>query len=355
MAALVTIAAGCRRSAPVEVAAPVTVRVQVVRPGTLRDVASAPGTVVPAAAGDWTISGPEPAVIVELPKKEGDSVAPGDLLVRFDVPSITQLLAARELDRAQAASRLDQAKATAANQQALFARGLIARNALAADQDSVSAAEAALGQAESQLALAKAEAGRATITARFAGTVQHVWHAVGDTVAGDPTDPVLQVVDPSHVEVAIQLPVLQVGRVQPGQLAAVRTLTDPGEHAARVTHVKPPTDPTAATGEVRVALLGDATLPLDTPVSVEILFDQRAQALTVPLGAMHREGSQQSVFIVGDDGRAHERAIRTGLVTHDAAEIVNGLTAGDRVIVDATEMTDGEPVSVAGGPDAVTQ
>ena len=69
MAAIVAIAAGCRRSAPVEVAAPVTVRVQVVRPGPLRDVASAPGTVVPAAAGDWTISGPEPAVIVELPKK----------------------------------------------------------------------------------------------------------------------------------------------------------------------------------------------------------------------------------------------------------------------------------------------
>jgi HlyD family secretion protein len=163
------------------------------------------------------------------------------------------------------------------------------------------------------------------------------------------------VVDPSHVEVDVQLPVLQVGRVQPGQLAAVRTLSDPGEHAAHVTHVQPPTDPTAATGEVRVALLGNATLPLDAPVSVEILFDQRTEALTVPLGAIHREGSQQTVFIVGDDGRAHERAVRTGLVTRDAAEIVNGLAAGDRVIVDATEMTDGEPVSISGGADAVGQ
>jgi hypothetical protein len=165
---------------------------------------------------------------------------------------------------------------------------------------------------------------------------------------------VLRVVDPSHVEIAFQLPVLQLGRVQPGQLAAIRTLTDPGERAARVTHVQPPTDPTAATGEVRVALIGDATLPLDAPVSVELLFDQRTQALAVPVTAIRREGAQQSVFIVGDDGRAHERSIRTGLVTRSAAEVTNGLAAGDRVIVDATEMLDGEPVSVA-GPDGITQ
>jgi multidrug efflux pump subunit AcrA (membrane-fusion protein) len=89
-------------------------------------------------------------------------------------------------------------------------------------------------------------------------------------------------------------------------------------------------------------------------VSVEILFDQRTEALTVPLGALHREGSQQTVFIVGDDGRAHERSIRTGLVTRSTAEVTSGLAAGDRVIIDATEMLDGEPVSVA-GPDGVTQ
>jgi RND family efflux transporter MFP subunit len=352
--AALAVAGGCRRSAPAEIAAPVTVRAEVLRPAPLRDIASAPGTVVPAVAGDWTISGSEPAVVVELPKKEGDTVAPGDLLVRFDIPSVTQMLAARELDRAQAASRLEQARSAAASQQALFARGLIARNALADDQASVSAAETALGQAESQLALAKAEAMRATVTARFAGTVAQVWHAVGDTVAGDPTDPVLRVVDPSHVEIAFSLPVLQLGRVQPGQLAAVRTLTDPGARAARVTHVQPPRDPTAATGDVRVALIGDATLPLDTPVSVEVVFDERAQALAVPVTAIRREGAQQSVFVVGDDGRAHERPIRTGLITRSAAEVTSGLEAGDRIIVDATELLDGEPVSVA-GPDGVTQ
>src|SRR5215831_9959480 len=106
--------AGACRAEPVEkveTTAPVPVTVEEAKIDTLTAALSVAGTVVPAPGADWTITAPSLGHIVELTKAENDVVNPGDVLVRFDVPTITADLAARRADVEQAAARSTTAKA----------------------------------------------------------------------------------------------------------------------------------------------------------------------------------------------------------------------------------------------------
>lgn len=324
---------------------PFGVNVHVVRAELIRDVASASGTVVPSTSGDWTIYAPEGATVAELPKGETDAVAVGDVLVRFDIASLTQEVAARQLAVTEANSRAERAKTELTRLSGLVDRGLVPRNSYEAARAEQTSANSILGQAIAQLESAKAEETRATVRARFAGVVLKVWHMAGDTVRNDGTDPILRVIDPTRVQVAIQLPVAQLARVLPGQTAVIRPIAATEPLAGTVVFKPATTDPNAPTGEVRIAFNDPATVPLDTPASVEILLDQRADALTVPVEAVLKEAATSYVMVAGDDQRAHRRTIQTGLVTRTVAQVVDGLAAGDRVIVgNVADVADGTAI-----------
>lgn len=339
---------GCGRAEPDDTAGSgaVGVTVAVARNQTLRDVTSASGTVVPSSSGDWTITAPELAEVAELPKAVGDAVAAGDVLVRFDVPSVAQELAARELAVTDSVSRLERARTEATRQQSLFERGLTARNTLESSRAAVTAAETHLQQAQAELAALKTFEGRTTIRARFPGTVMTVWHAVGDQVRPSPDDPVIRVIDPTRLQVAVQIPIGQLARVLPGQTATVRAIAGAADEAATVA-IKPETnDPNVATGEVRLAFNAPTTLPIDTPVSAEILLDQRTNALVVPTSAVLRDEVSPHVVVVDDSRRARRRDVRLGLTTATLTQITNGLSAGERVIVSGlNEISEGMEVS----------
>jgi RND family efflux transporter MFP subunit len=314
---------------------------------TVRDVATAPGTIVPATAGDWTIYAPASAEIAELPNAEGDTVEPGDLLVRFEIASQTQALAALQLAVLDAEAARERAATEHAGQSALFDRGLVARNAYDLSRSQLAVRESALNQARAQFEAAQADSNTSVVRARFAGTVIQVWRAEGDLVAGGAGDPVMRVIDPSRLHVAVHLPVGQVARVAPGQAATVRTLLGEADEPATVAFTPAVTDPSAATAEVRLALRNPVTLPLNSPVSVEILLDVRTDALTVPSVAIQRDDLGPYVMTVGGDGRTYRRDVRVGLSTGTLTTVPAGLDAGDRVILSGvTEESEGLRVEV---------
>jgi RND family efflux transporter MFP subunit len=328
-------AGGCRRAAgpETEAASGIVVTTAVARVETLRDVASASGIVVPSVAADMTVYATEPSQVIEVTKKEHDPVAAGDVLVRLEVPSVTQEIAALQLAVSDAMSRAEHAQSELARQQSFLDRGLISRNAFEAARIEASTASSLLGQAKSALDTAQVDQDRSVIRARFAGIVTQVWHAAGDAVRPGTDDPIIRVVDPSRVQVSAQLPVAQLARVVPGQAAQVTAI---GGAAAEPAMVALKTDALAAaapTGEIRLAFINAATMPLDTPVSVELTLDQRTAALVIPAAAVAHDGLGAFVMIAGQDLVAHRRDVRVGLVTAEAAQITSGLTLGDRVVV----------------------
>jgi HlyD family secretion protein len=67
-------------------------------------------------------------------------------------------------------------------------------------------------------------------------------------------------------------------------------------------------------------------------VDARIVIDQVEQAVRVPLGALFRDGNDWSVFAVRD-GRAWSKRVTLGIRGDDVAEIKDGLSPGDRVVL----------------------
>lgn len=350
LVAALGLGAGCRRETEaVDVSGGrVGVTVAAARIDTLRDLATASGTVVPATAADWTVISTEVAEIADLPKKANDVVASGDVLVRLDIPSMTQELSALELGVLDAAGRADRAKTELTRQTSLVERGLTSRNTYDAARLEQSAADTNLVAARTRLESVKATGDRSVIRARFSGVVTEVFRAVGDQVRPTPEDAILRVIDPARVQVSVQLPFAQLARVVPGQTATVQAIAGVAKEAATVVAKSDSAGAGAPTGELRLAFVGPATLVVDTPVSVEVLLDQRTGALVIPLAAVQRDDLGVWVMTAGDDGLAHRRDVRVGLVTRELAQVVAGLQAGENVVTSGVaDIAEGTPIVIA--------
>lgn len=345
---LLTIACGRSETPADESSDAMVVNTAIARIGDLRDVANAPGVIVPSRAADLTVYAPDVAEIVELPKKIDDTVEIGDVLVRFDIASLAQELAARELEVVEAASRVERTQAEMTRQTSFFERGLIPRNAYDAARLDHSAAETNLAAAKSRLEGLKASDTRSVVRATFPGVVTEIWHAVGDAVRPDTTDPILRVVDPTRVQVAVQLPFSQIARIVPGQSAVVRAIAGALDEPATVVSATQSFDPSMPTGEIRLAFENPATLPIDTPVSVELVIDRRNQVLIVPSSTVGRDDIGSFVMIAGTDGLAHRRDVQLGLVTPQFTQIVSGVDEDDEIVIltEYDEVTDGTPIVV---------
>jgi RND family efflux transporter MFP subunit len=64
-----------------------------------------------------------------------------------------------------------------------------------------------------------------------------------------------------------------------------------------------------------------------------LMLDRKDRALAVPLQAVNHEGDQATVYLVGQDARIEDRRVTLGLETASDAEVLSGLSAGDKVVV----------------------
>lgn len=325
------VTAGCAREAPEEVASEAVVPV-VAEPARLGDITAvvrATGTVTPAPGAELIVVAPEAARIGELPKAEGDRVAAGDLLVRFEIPTASADVARQRSEVARAQAQIANARAAQTRAKDLFERGIAARKEMEdADRD-LAEAEAALAQAQAGVAAADAVAARSTVRAPFAGVVAKRSHNPGDVVEASAGDPVLRLVDPRRMEVVAQVSIGDVARVTMGGAARLA-----GVEGAALKVVSRPLAVDAATGAAPVRLAFTGALPrlaFGTPVQIEIDAGTRTGVVLVPVGAVVREGEETAVFVATGE-KAVRRSVVLGASDDAHVEVVSGIAAGDLVI-----------------------
>jgi RND family efflux transporter MFP subunit len=345
---LCALAAGCGHDAPeeVETGSVVPVTTQAVRVGTIRAKVQATGIVTPAVGADLVVIPPETARIAEMPKAEGDQVRRGDLLVRFEVPSLNADAAGKRAELTKAEARLRNARAAQARAHDLFDRGVAARKEVEDADRELAEAEAALAEAEAARRAAETVARRTTVRATFDGVVAKRSHNPGDLIEATTTDPVLRVVDPRRLEVIASIPTSDVSRIVVG--ASARLLVTNGDPLAlkvlsRPTAVVPGT----AAAPVRLAFLEASTFAVGTPVQVEIDAEQHDGVLLVPAEAVVREGGDAAVF-VASGGKARRRVIYAGLADDRDVEVRSGLKPGEQVITHGQAgLPDGAAISLS--------
>jgi RND family efflux transporter MFP subunit len=324
---------GCGPGATEEVATETVVPVTTVAAalGDVRAIIHATGDVNPAPGADMVVVAPESARIAEIRKAEGDRVRRGEVLVRFEIPTLNAEATSRGAETTAGEARLRVATENLARMQDLFKRGVAARKEVEDAEGSVAEARAMLAQAQAARGSAQTLAERQTVVATFDGVIARRHHNPGDQVEASASDPVLRVIDPARLQVDASVAIPDLHRVVVGASGRVMVppnLSLPMKVAARPSVVEAGT----AAAPVRLTFLTPHSFAVGTPVQVEIDAEQHTNVVLVPLEAIVREGEETAVFIA-EDKKAHRRQVELGIVDAVHAEITEGVKAGDQVIV----------------------
>jgi HlyD family secretion protein len=94
--------------------------------------------------------------------------------------------------------------------------------------------------------------------------------------------------------------------------------------------------------EVKLRVLAPPDyLRQDMTVSVDIAVAERADALVLPVSAVHDAAGAAPWVLRIENGRAHRRAVRIGLRGPQRVEILEGLREGDLVVPSGVAIADG--------------
>ncbi len=338
----------CRRSSSKDTEAepPIPVVAETVKVGNIRAVVSATGAVASLPGADFAAIAPSEGRIVEIPQKVGDKVKAGDVLVRFEFPSLHAEDSVRAAAAKRAALRLENAKTVQARLQKLVSLGAASQREQDEADHEVSDAEAEVALYAAQQSVADAAGQRTTIRAPFNGVVSERLHNPGDLVGTSTDDVILRVVDPRQVEVVASVPVAELGRFADGASARGVTLTRSTPEPLRVV-ARGHAEPGDKAVPVRLAFVEATELTPGTELGVEIDAEERTNVPLVPAIAVVKDGNTSAVFVAAGS-EARKRTVEVGLRDAERVEIRSGLKAGELIVTQGqSNLRDGSAITIS--------
>jgi membrane fusion protein, copper/silver efflux system len=156
--------------------------------------------------------------------------------------------------------------------------------------------------------------------------------------------PIYRIADLSTVWVIADVYEQDLERIKVGQTAMIGIDAFPDRHfRAKVTYLYPTLNAATRTTQVRLELPNhDGQLRPGMFVHVDIATGGTQPRLTVPSSALIDTGSRQVVLLAEDKGRFKPQDVKVGMRSGDFIEILDGLKAGDRVVVAASFLIDAE-------------
>lgn len=349
------------RQADAEEEPAVPVLAEPVRLGTIRATISATGVVSTLPDSAFSVVAHQPARIAEITKVVGDAVKSGEMLVRFEFPSLRAQSAVSAAAAKAADVRLQQAQLAQGRIRSLLSRGAASQREMDDADQEASIAEGELTAARAAMTAAEALGQNAVIRAPFNGTVTERLHHVGDLVRAADDDPILRLIDPRQVQVTATVPAADVTRFTVGATAravaalpqaqgATGPLRGDGRAVAELLRVVSRPEPQAGASTVDVTLAFDTPTDIapGTQVGVEIDGEQRANVPLVPAIAVLRDAENNPVVVVAAGNAAHRRPVVLGIVDNERIEIRSGVKAGELIVTQGhSSLRDGTPITVA--------
>jgi RND family efflux transporter MFP subunit len=340
--------AGCHKAeAPAEPAKR-RVRCAAAQPMTVADVIQLTGTISALPDRDAQVAPQVPGRLLEVRVREGDVVKAGQPLARVDAGPLSDEANAARASLARTEAEVKNAEATAARVQRVFEHGIAARQEVDDAQARAAAARASRDEAQATARRAERQVGRTTVVSPLAGTVVKLFRHSGELVDGTPATPILEIADPSRLELVADTTAGDLVRARVGQRAAITVGALPGASwAGAVTAVSPAVDRSTGLGVVRVGLdlTSGARPPIGLLGTARVEIGAPRPAVGVPPAALRAgSGTEVDVVLCGKDGVAHVRALpRAGGLTAGPLVEAKGLTVGDQVVVEpAVGVNDGD-------------
>ncbi len=191
------------------------------------------------------------------------------------------------------------------------------------------ATEFELRQQELALAELQRQVEQLTIRSPVSGIVGDLLVVQKQAVAKD--TPVMAVVDLTRFEIDVQVPESYADDLAVGMQAEV--MQGNTRYAGELVAVSPEIVNNQVSGRVRFTGDAPAGLRQNQRLTTRILLAEHPDVLMVQRGQFLESSGGRVAYVIGEDGLAVRRSIETGARSLAAVEIVNGLDAGDRIVI----------------------
>jgi membrane fusion protein, heavy metal efflux system len=217
--------------------------------------------------------------------------------------------------------------------------------AKAAGENSVTGTKAALTAARRHLlilglsdATIDALAKKTNLAATFSlnspidGIVVERNATVGASVGTDAN--VFKIIDLSRVWIDADVFEKDLPRVRPGQEVKLKVTAFPeSTFSGKVILINSVVDPDTRTVKVRTEVANpDGRLKPDMFANVQIVTDVNRAAISIPQSAVLNDEGKSIVFVADGNGYK-KRQVQAGIQNNGRVEIVDGLSAGDKVVI----------------------
>ena len=323
----------------------------------------------------YEISAPVSGYLARVQREPGDSVSAGDLLFSLHPPPADPLdnrtrgqmegalqraagrIQAARMDRDAQRARAELAESERKRAERLFEQGNIPRDELDRARTEARSSEAALRSAEFSVQVAEFEREMIQASLRASADVERAERvAVKSPVDGlvlrrhresegliQAGTPVLQLGDPASLEVRVDVLSSDAVRLHPDMKVELERWGGDSVLHGRIRRVEP-------AGFTRVSALGveEERVPVVVDLEAEqedvgrlgdgfrvearFVLVEEDEVLQAPSGALFRREGSWGVF-VREDGRARYREVEVGRRSGLYREVLDGLTAGERVVL----------------------
>lgn len=260
------------------------------------------------------------AIIQELHFTEGTAVSKGDKLVQLRDDRIRARVRETEASFDLAAANFvrgqDLLKANTISQSD-FDRLIAEYNVAAAVRDS-----------------AQADLADAIIRAPFDGMISERLVSAGAFLQVG--QPITRLVQTDPLEASFAVPERFIGQIATDQEIRLRTTARPDEvYKGRVAFIDPVVNERSRTVLLRARVdNSDGNLKPGMFISLELVIKVDEEALMIPEAALQFRRDDTFVYVQDSDGRAERREVTIGVRQSERIQILSGLEAGDRVVVE---------------------
>ena len=289
-----------------------------------------------------------------LTVKEGDRVTKGQLLMKLwnddqqaqSALAMAQVVTARQRVN-EACAQASNAEREAARQTSLREKGFVstsreetARTEAQAKRAGCEATRADVAQFLAKVNATRVEQGRTVLYAPFDGTIAKIVGEIGEYSTPSPpgvqTPPAIDLIDDSCLYVEAPMDEVDAPKIKTGQAVRISLDALPKqsfvgkvkrvapyvsavEKQARTVDIEATFDNPEAPGKLLVGYSAD----------IEVILAVRDDVVRVPTSALLEGGR---VLVAGAEGLLEERTVKTGLSNWEFTEVLEGLSAGDRVV-----------------------
>lgn len=291
-----------------------------------------------------------PGIVTNLGAKEGTFVKKGDVIISLDKKDLLNQLEQAKAGLANSQAQAEQARLNYENAendykrfQELFKSGAISQQQMEqitlkrdiAKSQYESAQGAGLDAAQATINAINLNLAKTDIKSPIDGILVTLNVSVGDTIS--PGIPLATIVAIDQLALTGNLSESHINYVKVGNSAEVSVDSIPNRtFTGKISYICPTSIPTGQFFPVKVAIDNpEGILKAGMTATAKITVNNPS-VIVIPNSALLRQDDKDYVMVV-KEGKAVKTAVRTGLKNEESTVIIQGLHAGERIVINGAE------------------